>query len=131
MNLCTFFAKNIGEADPSKYAIIQRMMDHNKEWRQDKEASWSVYNENVVSFLLDKCGLKGQFTDEEIFHCLGVLDVNSVKINSGPQVVNGHGLYPLTSLLSHSCKSNKKVYIYVSTFDQTHNRACAFFLERT
>jgi len=30
------------EADPSKYAIIQRMMDHNKEWRQDKEASWFV-----------------------------------------------------------------------------------------
>jgi len=42
---------------------------------------------------------------------LGVLDVNSVKINSGPQVVNGHGLYPLTSLLSHSCISNSKTVL--------------------
>ena len=71
----------------------------------------SVYNENVVSFLLNECELKGKFTDEEIFHALGVLDVNSVKINSGPQVVNGHGLYPLTSLLSHSCISNSKTVL--------------------
>ena len=40
-----------------------------------------------------------------------MLDVNSVKINSGPQVVNGHGLYPLTSLLSHSCISNSKTVL--------------------
>jgi len=99
------------DADPEKYAIIQRMMDHTKEWKIDKESSWSMYNENVVSFLIDKCGLDGQYTEEEIFHALGVLDVNSVKINSGPQVVNGHGLYPLTSLLSHSCISNSKTVL--------------------
>ena len=42
---------------------------------------------------------------------LGVLDVNSIKINSGAQVVNGHGLYPLTSLLSHSCISNSSTVL--------------------
>jgi hypothetical protein len=46
-------------------------MDHNKEWKLDKEESYSLYNENVVSFLLDKCGLDGQYTKEEIFHALG------------------------------------------------------------
>ena len=46
------------EADPSKYAIIQRMMDHNKEWRQDKEASWfvlhPVFEQNTLSLIYIK-----------------------------------------------------------------------------
>ena len=56
------------------------MMDHNKEWRLDKEESYSLYNENVVSFLLEKCGLDGQYTKEEIFHALGkVIDTKYNK----------------------------------------------------
>jgi hypothetical protein len=56
------------------------MMDHNKEWKLDKEESYSLYNENVVSFLLDKCGLDGQYTKEEIFHALGkVIDTKYYK----------------------------------------------------
>ena len=55
-------------------------MDHNKEWRLDKEESYSLYNENVVSFLLEKCGLDGQYTKEEIFHALGkVIDTKYCK----------------------------------------------------
>ena len=56
------------------------MMDHTKEWKIDKESSWSMYNENVVSFLVDKCGLDGQYTEEEIFHALGkVIDTKYYK----------------------------------------------------
>ena len=47
------------------------MMDHTKEWKLGKEESFSLYNEHVVSFLIDKCGLNGQYTEEEIFHSLG------------------------------------------------------------
>ena len=87
------------------------MMDHNKEHAK-KETSWTAYHEHVASFLLDKCGLRKDYTEEEVLHALGVLDVNSVKINSGGQTYSsGHGLYPLTSLLSHSCISNCKTVL--------------------
>ena len=69
-----------GEADPAKYAIIARMMDHNDAHRQ-RENTWSAYQTHVVSFLREECGLADTFSEEEIFHALGVLDVNSVRIN--------------------------------------------------
>ena len=94
------------------------MMDHN-ESHAKKNDSWSTYHENVVKFLLEKCGLAGEdYSEEEILHALGVLDVNSVKINSSgggnssnSGTASGHGLYPLTSLLSHSCISNSKTVL--------------------
>lgn len=93
--------------DPDRYAIVERMMDHNEE--HSKEDAWSTYREAVVDFLRQQCDF--QMSEEEIFHALGVLDVNSVKINSGSNIVNGHGLYPLTSLLSHGCISNSKTVL--------------------
>jgi len=106
----------IGETEPSKYGIIQRMMDHNES--HAKHNSWSKYHEHVVKFLREKCGLAGEdYSEEEILHALGVLDVNSVKINSSAGgssnsgTATGHGLYPLTSLLSHSCISNSKTVL--------------------
>lgn len=85
-------------------------MDHNEE-HQKREETWANYQKGVVDFLMQDCQLSDQFTSEEIFHALGVLDVNSVKINSGPSVVSGHGLYALTSLLSHSCGANSKTVL--------------------
>ena len=105
------FHSFVGETDPDKYAIIERMMDHNAEHAK-KETSWTAYHEHVVHFLRDKCGLGGsEFSEDEVMHALGVLDVNSVKIGGSNGTVNGHGLYPLTSLLSHSCISNSKTVL--------------------
>lgn len=87
-------------------------MDHNVE--HAKNNSWSKYQEHVATFLAQECGLaKEGYTEEEILHAFGVLDVNSVKINSGGSsgTASGHGLYPLTSLLSHSCISNSKTVL--------------------
>ncbi len=98
------------DEEPAKYDIIERMMDHNEEHRAKTDV-WNTYKENVVDFLRIKCGLKDKYSEEELFHGLGVLDVNGVKINSGTGVVTGHGLYGLTALLSHSCLSNSKTVL--------------------
>ena len=68
------------ENEPLKYAILERMVSHVEEHR--KCDSWPLYKKHVVDFLRERCGMAGKFGEEEIFHLLGVLDVNSVKINT-------------------------------------------------
>lgn len=91
------------DEDPKKYDIIERMMSH-KEAHAKNELMHKTYKEEVVDFLREKCKLKEKYSEDDMFHVLGVLDVNSVKVSSN----KGHGLYALTSLLSHSCVSNSK-----------------------
>jgi len=56
-----------------------------------------------VDFILESCGLADTFTEDEILHVLGVVDVNSVRLHG-----RGHGLYPSTAILSHNCTANTK-----------------------
>ena len=100
------------DCDPLKYGMISRMMDHNVEHAKRKD-NWQLYKEHVVDFLRKRCGLKHKFSEAEIFHVLGVLDVNSVRINAGqPQMSLGHGLYAMTALMSHSCIANSKTVLH-------------------
>lgn len=101
--------------DPRKYDIILRMEDHLSEHK--KEDNWNLYQEHVVDFLRNTCGLASNFSEEEVFHVLGVIDVNSVKIHSSSHERSsvtqypGHALYPVTALISHGCISNSKTII--------------------
>ena len=72
---------SLRDTDPKRYAIVDRMMDHNHEHQKDSD-SWNAYKENVVDFLREKCSLADKYSREEIFHVLGSLDVNSVKVAS-------------------------------------------------
>ena len=56
-------------------------MDHKKEHRARAE-TWKFYKEKVVDFLRITCGLEKRFSEEEILHVLGALDVNSVRIHA-------------------------------------------------
>lgn len=68
------------ESDPRKWDIVLRMVTHNEEHAKDAE-TWSMYKEQVVDFLRQKCGLADRFSEKDVFHVLGALDVNSVKIH--------------------------------------------------
>ena len=78
----------------------------------------------MCDFLRVRCELAERFTEEEVLHVLGAIDVNSVRIhcqrpNRGPanadsqqqQPLPGHALYPLTALLSHACIANSKTVL--------------------
>ena len=62
--------------------------DHNADHAKDSE-NWDLYRKNVVEFLLDRCRLANVYSSEEIFHVLGILDVNSVAIHASAMVGNG------------------------------------------
>ena len=81
------------------------MMDHVEEKRH--EAHWRDIEENVVRYLLGTCQLGNRFTQQEVEHVVGVLEVNAFEVTS-QDGGRGRGLYPLTALMSHGCLSNTR-----------------------
>jgi len=74
---------------PADYAALARMINHNEAHSADEE-TWSLYKREIVDFLLDDCRMADDdFTADEIFHALGAVDVNSVKINAGGKTAKG------------------------------------------
>jgi len=87
--------------NPNNWSIIKRMMSHREE--QKRRQTWPMYHEHLVKFISEGCGLGDTFTEEDIEHASGVIDVNSIRL-----LGNGHGVYFKTSIMSHSCISNTK-----------------------
>ena len=81
------------------------MMDHVDEKRH--EPHWRDIEENVVRYLLGRCQLGNRFTQQEVDHVVGVLEVNAFEVTS-QDGGRGRGLYPLTALMSHGCLSNTR-----------------------
>ena len=60
------------EAEPDKWAVLERMMDHNEERRreEDEDGTFAMYHQNVVHFLRVRCGLADRFSESEVIHRL-------------------------------------------------------------
>jgi len=99
----------LSKENPSSWSVIQRMMSHREEHRQKE--TWPMYHEHLVEMIRDKCGLGDTFSEEEVEHVSGVIDVNSIRLQT-----HGHGVYMMTSIMSHSCTSNTKT---IMNEDQT------------
>ena len=80
-------------------------MDHVEEKRH--ESHWQEIEVNVVESLLESCKLGKRFTRQEVYHVVGVLEVNAFEVTS-QEGFRGRGLYPLTALMSHECLSNTR-----------------------
>ena len=86
------------------------MMDHLEDKPRDRH--WDVTQHNIVRFLLEKWSLSDAgFTEEEVNHVIGSLEVNAFEVTS-PDCGRGRGVYPLTSLMSHNCISNARYIIH-------------------
>ena len=110
--------------DPAAWKRVEGLMDHWQEWQQDLQVHMGVlycrlYHLQVVEatqklgqFLqqglkLDcsqeevgpSCRYTGELCPPKVSHCWGVLKTNSVSLGDR----EGRVLYPLVSLLSHSC----------------------------
>jgi len=73
-------------------------MDHNENRKKDKHL-WNLYKVAVNEFL-KSCEV--DFDDQEIDRAVGLLWTNSFASNQG----GGQAIYPVFSLVSHSCKPN-------------------------
>ena len=81
-------------------------MDH-KEART--ETKLKKYR-RISDLIRIRWNFKQDFTDEEVIKVLGILSVNSFCVHDGEEEGTGLiGLYPWTSLMSHSCLPNIKI----------------------
>ena len=87
--------------NPRSWSIIKRMLGHRE--AQRRRETWPLYHQHLVKMIREGCGLADTFTEEEVEHVSGVIDVNSIRLLS-----HGHGVYLKTSIMSHSCISNTK-----------------------
>ena len=56
------------EEEPDKWAVLERMMDHNEDRRaeEDEDGTFAMYLENVVQFLRVRCKLADRFSEREV-----------------------------------------------------------------
>jgi len=99
----------LAKNNPSDWAVMRRMLSHKEEHR--KKPSWPLYRKHLVEMIRDRLGLGDTFTEEDVEHVSGVIDVNSIRL-----LANGHGVYLMTSIMSHSCMANTKT---IMNEDQT------------
>jgi len=84
---------------------VSRLMDHNEDRRKD-EKLWNIYQMHINRYL-DSCE-SSDFTDEELDRATGLLWTNSFACASG----GGQAIFPVFSLISHSCISNCSHSVY-------------------
>jgi len=85
--------------------LINILMDH-----LDEDKQMTKSKERVISFIREHCKLK-QFSQQEILHVMGVVDTNAYIIGENPNKdVDIQGLFPITSILNHSCSANTICY---------------------
>ena len=83
--------------------FAKAMMDHESE--RSRDFHWEVEQNNTVRFIRERLGLKDDFTEREINHVIGLLEVNAFEVTGRGR---GRGVFPLTALMSHSCISNTR-----------------------
>jgi len=86
---------------PEEWAMVTRMIGHREE--HTKKETWHLYKRFLVDMIRKECGLGESFTEDEVEHVSGVIDVNSIRLQA-----QGHGVFPKTSIMSHNCVCNSK-----------------------
>ena len=86
---------------PDTWKLIDMLMDHLDD---DKELTKTKIG--VIDFIRGHCKLT-QFSEKEILHVMGVIDTNAYIIGeNATKDVDLQGLFPITSILNHSCAAN-------------------------
>ena len=102
-------------------SLLGSMMDHNQERMEEQPEVWNFETEFVVLRLQDRLGLRSRFTEAQIRRAAGILATNSTSLQfPSEDHVKGNGLYPVYSMMNHSCSCNTKTIIDSSSqFEMT------------
>jgi len=93
---------------------IFQLPDHVDEIaRSEKE----LIGMEVVAFLHDRCFLKNQVTEEDLFKYAGIFMVNGVTIGNVKGPAYGKALYPVFSHINHNCLANAKYKIDINSWE--------------
>ena len=80
-------------------------MDHSEERKANEEA-WTKSQHEVVDIVKEL--VEEDIEDEEIHRLMGILHINSLHFSSTRDGVTGQALYPLLSVVNHSCLANSR-----------------------
>jgi len=93
------------ENRPDTWEQLDMLMDHLEDQKTE-----SKKKNIIIDFIRIHCKLT-QFSQKEILHVIGVLDTNGYIIGENPNKdVDIQGLFPIMSILNHSCTSNTLCY---------------------
>lgn len=84
--------------------FVGTLMNHIEEKQQSHE-NWMHLKENVIEPLV--VAFKGAISETAITEALGVVEVNNYEIYN-PMDCGYRGLFPMTSLMTHSCAPNSR-----------------------
>ena len=92
----------IKQEDSSAWAKVEKMMDNWEMFSRDLKLVKGM--SKVVEFLRSEAKL-AWVEEEDVRHCFGVLKTNAMGMEGG----GGQALYPIASLMSHSCAANMEM----------------------
>ena len=95
--------------EPNKYLIAQTLMDHNEERKTVSNEYWEHSMETVINPILQSFMSKSLVIDisfEEVSKFVGICEVNNYEIYNIDNKTGYRAVLPVTSLLTHSCRSN-------------------------
>ena len=78
-------------------------MDHEED-RRCEVSEWKMFQRDVVDVLKKQIDVE----DDLIHHMIGLLSINCVGVNFRAEKIEGRALYPLLSIVCHSCVANAR-----------------------
>jgi hypothetical protein len=83
------------------YHVLDKLLDHEEERRQDM-VEWKRIQRDVVDVIKQKKDVE----DDLIHRLIGILNTNCLGFSFRKEKVEGRALYPMLSIVSHSCVPN-------------------------
>ena len=77
------------------------LLDHNQERKFEHPKIWNFEQEFIVKIIKEK--FKVDYTNEEIQRAIGILATNSTSLKLSDDYGTGFGLFPVYSMMNHSC----------------------------
>ena len=92
------------ENDIETWGMMNMLMAHAGDINEQHHDDDSM--DGVFDFILNTCRMT-QFSEAEVKHIIGVVNINSFILGlNKTRDVQLHGVFPLSSLLNHSCIAN-------------------------
>ena len=104
----------IGESKMDLWNPILELPDHaDKIARSEHE----MIEMEVVEFLRNRCFLKNQISEEDLYKYSGIFMVNGVTVGNIKGLAYGKALYSTFSVINHNCLANARYKIDINSWE--------------
>lgn len=93
-----------------QWRSIDKLMDHAEARRQSLE-EWKLFQISVVDPVMEGLGEELGLVAADVENIIGKLNINSASFRFSGERLEGRGLYPTLSLVSHNCVANARYQV--------------------